>query len=68
MVYIRKTCDEYDIEQLTSEGWEVVSCELTHEAARSCKRDYRQNQPEYPVRITKRRVKIQTPGTLAPAS
>lgn len=59
MSYVRKTHDEWDIEQKTSEGWELVSCEVTRKAARQDLRDYRENQPEYPVRIVKRRVKIE---------
>jgi hypothetical protein len=58
MAYQRKTYDEYDIEQQTSEGWEVVSSEATRKAARTALREYRENQPEYPVRYTKHRVKI----------
>ncbi len=58
MAYQRKTVDEYDIEQQTAEGWEVVSSESTPKAARIAVREYRDNQPEYPVRSTKHRVKI----------
>lgn len=59
MTYIRKTRDEWDIEQKTSEGWEVVTSEVTATDARRCVREYRDNQPEYPVRAKKRRVKIE---------
>ncbi len=59
MAYVRKTVDEFDIEQHTGEGWEVVSSESTPKAARVAVREYRENQPEYPVRSTKHRVKIQ---------
>lgn len=62
MAYVRKTYDEFDIQQFTSEGWETVSCEPTSKLARQIRLDYQKNQPEYPVRIRKRRVKIQAPG------
>ena len=60
MTYKRKTRDYYDIEQLTEEGWEVVSaCETRKEAVQEVK-EYRENQPEYPVRKKKRRERIET--------
>lgn len=59
MTYQRKTRDYWDIEQQTEEGWEVVSSEVTRVDARRCLKDYRENQPEYPVRSIKRRERIQ---------
>jgi hypothetical protein len=64
MAYIRKTRDEFDIEQQTTEGWEVVSSEPTRRLARQAVREYRENQPEFPVRVVKHRVRIQ-PGEFA---
>lgn len=60
MIYIRKTRDVFDIEQFTGSqyGWEVVSCEETRKEARQRAQEYRENQPEYPVRIKSRREKI----------
>jgi hypothetical protein len=60
MAYQRKTEDEFNIEQLTCSGWEEVSCYSTRREARECLKDYRQNQPEHPVRIKAKRVKIET--------
>lgn len=59
MAYQRTTVDEFDIEQYIGQGWEVVNCETTRKMARTSVKEYRANQPEYPVRIVKRRVKIQ---------
>lgn len=56
----RKTTDEFDIEQDAGQGWEVVCCELNRKAARDRIKDYRRNQPEFPVRIKPHRVKIET--------
>jgi hypothetical protein len=58
MAYVRKTRDEYEIEQKTCQGWEVVCSEDDPAEARQRRKEYRENQPEYPVRIKKRRVKI----------
>jgi hypothetical protein len=54
---LAKWADEYDIEQHTSEGWEVVSSEHTHLAARGAIREYRENQPELDVRVKHRKVR-----------
>ena len=55
MVYLRKTVDEWDIQQLTSEGWEVVNCELTKKDAFRSKREYEANQPGA-YKVVKKRV------------
>jgi hypothetical protein len=60
VTYVRKTRDVYDIQQYTGKqyGWEtVLTVELVW-AARQHKREYAENQPEFPVRIVKRRVKL----------
>jgi hypothetical protein len=62
MAYVRKTRDEYDIEQHWDQGWEVVCSENTRREARQRLKEYRENQPEAPVRIKKRRVKINQQG------
>lgn len=61
MAYVRKTKDIYIIQQYTGPqyGWEDVDCQETFTEAKNSKKDYRENQPEYPVRIQKRREKIQ---------
>lgn len=58
MAYIRKTRDEYDIQQNNGYGWETVSCEETWKHARRAVKEYRENQPNIPARIKKIRVKI----------
>lgn len=63
MTYSRKTRDEYDIEQRTTEGWEIVNSEATRRDAQRSAREYRENQPEFAVRIVKRRVRVQAPET-----
>ena len=57
--YQRKTRDEYVIQQWTSYGgWEEVCAEDTRLEARARAREYRENMPEWPVRVVKQRVKI----------
>lgn len=62
MASIRKTADEdeYDIQQYTGQqyGWETVTTEDTRTEAKARIREYRANQPEYPVRYVKKRVKL----------
>jgi hypothetical protein len=58
MAYQRKTRDEYDIEMLTSEGWEIVDCRETRKAAIASKKEYQQNQPGYEYRVKHHRVRI----------
>jgi hypothetical protein len=57
MAYIRKTHEEYDIEQFCYGSWEVVNTELTWQDAKRSRAECRENQPEYPVRIRMHRVK-----------
>jgi len=59
--YVRKTRDVWDIEQNFGygDGWEVVTTETSFREARDRRREYRENQPEYPVRIRKRRERIE---------
>ena len=61
MTYIRKTRDVWDIEQNFGYGygWEVVTSEETRKDAQRARQEYRDNQPEYPVRIIKRRERIE---------
>lgn len=61
MAYIRKTRDEFEIQQYTGHpyGWECVNTEETRADARRSKKEYQENQPEYPVRIKTKRVPIQ---------
>jgi len=56
----RKTYDEYEVQQYTGPQykWERVCTELNLKEARERRKEYRENQPEYQVRIVKKRVKI----------
>lgn len=65
MSYVRKTRDEIDIQQLTAEGWETVHTEETWREAKARVREYRENQPEYPVRLKTVRVRIEREATQA---
>ena len=60
MTYQRKTRDYWDIEQLTPQGWEVVNSEETNADRRRSIKEYRDNQPEYPVRSVKHRERIES--------
>jgi hypothetical protein len=60
MAYIRKTRDEYDIEMLSTEGWEIVDCRETRKEAIASKKEYQQNQPEYQYRVKHHRVRIES--------
>lgn len=56
--YQRKTADEYVIQQCFDTGWEDVTTEDNKQDAYQRLREYRANQPEYPVRFIKRRVRL----------
>lgn len=45
----------WDIQQRTSQGWETVNCEATLSEAKKSVKEYRENQPEFPVRIRRER-------------
>lgn len=61
MAYIRKTRDYWDVEQCSSEGWECVTTEPTRKEALARLREYQANQPEYQLRLRKRREAIANP-------
>lgn len=42
----------FNICQRTSQGWEVVNFETTYRAARRSLKEYQDNQPEYPARMS----------------
>lgn len=67
MAYVRKTRDYWDIEQKSEQGWEVVSSEVTRADTKRALKEYRENQPEYPVRSVKRREKIDAQPHPVPA-
>lgn len=60
MSYQRKTQDEWQIRQLTADGWEVVDYADCWKDAREIKRIYQDNQPQYPIRCVKVRIPIET--------
>ena len=57
-MYARKTTDEYQICQHTSYGWEEVGAYDNRKDAKSDLKAYQENQPEYPVKIIKKRIRI----------
>lgn len=54
----RKTRDEYQIHQCTAQGWEEICSYDTRKEAKADLKAYRENQPEYPAKCIKRRIKI----------
>jgi hypothetical protein len=57
--YIRKTEDEYEIQQYTPYGWELATTETNRKDAREQLRCYRENDPSGSYRIIKKRVPIE---------
>lgn len=58
-MYKRKTYDEYQIQSLWSNTWEVVTIEDNFKDAREQVKCYRLNEPHIQHKIVKRRVKCQ---------
>lgn len=56
-MYQRKTEDEYQVHQCTCQGWEEVCAETTRREGMARLKEYRANQPEYPAKLVKRRVR-----------
>ena len=56
-MYIRKTYDEYEIQGNYGQGWEMVCAGETHKDARARLKEYRENEPQYPHRIIKKRIR-----------
>ena len=54
---LAKWRDEFDVEQQTCAGWEIVSSASTRRVAAANATDYRNNQPELAVRIVHRKVR-----------
>lgn len=57
MAYQRKTRDEYHTQGLYFGVWETVTIDETYAEAKQMLKDYNENEPEYPHRIVKRRVR-----------
>lgn len=62
MAYIRKTRDEYVLQQNWGYGygWEDIVTYDDYAEARADKKAYLENQPGVPTRLITRRVKIET--------
>lgn len=58
MTYIRKTKDEYQLHINYGQGWEHEISEDTLKEAKQRQKEYRENCPQYPTKIVKRRVKL----------
>ena len=58
MAYQRKTRTVYTIQQLTEQGWEDVTEELTRSEGLARLKEYRADQPQYSARMVRRREKI----------
>lgn len=59
MPYIRKTRDTWELHVNYGQGWEHEVTEFSFRAARDQRRAYRENCPEYPVKLVKRRERIE---------
>ena len=61
MTYRRKTRDYWSIQQYTGRqyGWEEVNAEDSWKDAKRSLSEYRDNQPEYPVRARRKRERIE---------
>ena len=55
--YVRKTVDEWHTQGNYGCGWETVTIDETYAEARQMLRDYNENEPQYPHRIIKKRVR-----------
>ncbi len=60
MAYQRKTVDEYQLHVNYGQEWEHEITEDSFREARARRREYRENCPEYPCKIVKRRVPLLT--------
>lgn len=58
MAYQRKTEDEWQLHVNYGHGWEHELSESTYKEARQRLKDYRDNCPQCPTKLVKRRVRI----------
>lgn len=56
-MYVRKTVDVWELQLDYGFGWEKTLTEYTRKEARERLKEYRENQPQYPARIVKKRVR-----------
>lgn len=59
MAYTRKTRDTFELHVNYGQGWEYEIEEDTLRAARQQQRDYRDNCPQYPTKVVRRRERIE---------
>ena len=56
-MYVRKTVDTWVLEGNYGYGWEYILTEYTRKEGLERLREYRENQPQYPARLVKKRVR-----------
>lgn len=59
MAYQRKTADEWHLLVNYGQGWEHETTESSWSDARAQRKCYRDNAPEYPVKVVKHRVRLE---------
>ena len=57
MAYERKTIDTWELQLNYGYGWEYTLTEYTKNEARERLNEYTENQPQYPARLVKKRVR-----------
>lgn len=57
MAYERKTIDTWELQLNYGYGWEYTLTEFTRKEARARLKEDRENQPQYPARLVKKRVR-----------
>lgn len=57
MAYERKTIATWELQLNYGYGWEYTLTEYTRKEARERLKEYRENQPQYPARLVKKRVR-----------
>lgn len=59
MKYQRKTIDTYQLHVHYGQGWEHEVTEYTFREARERRKEYRENCPQYPVKIVAKREPVE---------
>lgn len=63
--YVRKTRDTFELHVNYGKGWEHEVTEFSRKDIRERRKEYRENCPEYPVKVMKKRERLEEPhGTL----
>lgn len=57
MAYERKTIDTWELQLNYGYGWKYTLTEFTRKEARARLKECRENQPQYPARLVKKRVR-----------